>query len=133
MDFRYETKKGVRDFHKQRIAFVILNNEIYFIRNSEMSHWEYCQSINVTKEVFDSLTRGYYLNGNIVFYKDNFTYDNNVIAEGLKYLVRIKEECHIDKANIYFGLIVDKTKKIWPFDYHYGLIDEKNQILKCGV
>jgi len=28
-----------------------------------------------------------------------------------------------------FGLIVDSTEK-WKYDYYYGVIDEKNQILK---
>ena len=104
MDFRYETKKEARDFHKQRTAFIIINDKIIFIKNSEMSHWEYCQSINISKEIFNQLTRGYYLNGDIVFYKDNFTYDDNVIEEGLKYLYKIKEECNFDKANIYFRI-----------------------------
>ena len=130
MDYRYETKREVRDFHKQRIAFVIINNEIHFIKNSEMSHWEYCKNLSISKEIFNTLTRGYYYNGKIVFYNNNFTYDNNVIEEGLNYIVKIKEECNIDKAEIYFGLIIDKTQIIWPCDLHYGKIDEKNRIIK---
>jgi len=104
MDFRYETKNEDRNFHKQRIAFIIINYNIIFIKNSEMSHWEYCESMNISKEVFNKLTRGYYLNGNIVFYKDNFIYDDKVIEEGLKYLYKIKEECKFDEANIYFRI-----------------------------
>lgn len=130
MDFRYETKDEVRNFHKQRVAFIIINNEIHFIKNSEESHWEYCQSLNISKETFNTLTRGYYFNGRIVFYNNNFTYDNNVIEEGLKYIVRIKEECNIDKAYIYFGLVIDKTQTVWPCDYYYGMIDEENKIIQ---
>ena len=33
MDYRYDTKKSIRDFHKQRIAFIIINDEIIFINN----------------------------------------------------------------------------------------------------
>ena len=130
MDYRYETKNEVRDFHKKRIAFIIINNKINFIKNSDLSHWEYCENLNISKDIFNTLTRGYYFNGRIVFYNDNFTYDNNVITEGLKYLVKIKEECKIDKADIYFGLIIDETQTVWPCDYHYGVIDENNKIIK---
>ncbi len=28
MDFRYETKESDRDFHKKRVAFLIINNEL---------------------------------------------------------------------------------------------------------
>ena len=28
MDYRYETKDETRDFHKQRIAFIIYDNKI---------------------------------------------------------------------------------------------------------
>lgn len=31
MDYRYETKDSSRDFHKQRKAFIILNNKLYFL------------------------------------------------------------------------------------------------------
>ena len=131
MDFRYETKDKARDFHKRRIAFIIIDNNIHFIKNSGMSHWEVCERMNISKEIFNKLTRGFYLNGDIVFYKDNFIYDENVIEEGIKYLDIIKKECRIDKANIYFGLIIDKEKEIWPFDYYYGIIDEENKIIKA--
>ncbi len=130
MDYRYETKPEVRDFHKNRIAFVIIDNKINFIENSEMSHWEYCQTLNVSKEKFNELIRGYYYSQRVVFYKDNFTYDDNVIKEGLKYIVKIKEKCKFEKADIYFGLIIDKSKTVWPCDFHYGIIDEKNNIIK---
>lgn len=30
MDYRYETKDEARDFHKQRKAFIILNNVLEF-------------------------------------------------------------------------------------------------------
>ena len=31
MDYRYETKNEVRDFYKQRKAFLILNDELEFL------------------------------------------------------------------------------------------------------
>lgn len=51
-----------------------------------MSHFEYCQTKGLNKEEFNKITRGYYLNKNLVFYKDNFIYDDDLIEESLKYL-----------------------------------------------
>lgn len=120
MDYRYETKDETRDFHKQRIAFIIYDNKIEFIKNNGMSHFEYCSSKGMTREEFNKITRGYYMNGNLMFYKDNFTYDDGVISEGLRFVDEIAKFCNIDSMKIYFGLIVDKSVTVWPPDYYYG-------------
>ena len=58
MDYRYETKDEARDFHKQRKAFVILNNELEFLPNgSSMSHFEYCQLKGISKELFNKIVK----------------------------------------------------------------------------
>ena len=63
------TQLNVETFHKQRTAFIIINNEVLFLTNSKLSHFEWAQTLGVNEEVFITLTRGYVLNGNIVFYK----------------------------------------------------------------
>ncbi len=41
MDYRYETKDDARDFHKQRKAFIILNDRLEFLpEGSAMSHFD---------------------------------------------------------------------------------------------
>lgn len=118
MDFRYETKDEARDFHKQRKAFIIMNNELEFLPiNSSMSHFEYCSSKGLTKEEFNKITRGYYLNGNIVFYKDNFIYDKKVIEEGLEFLDEISPKILVHEFAIYFGQIPEKN---FALDFYYG-------------
>ena len=133
MDYRYETGKEQREFHKKRIAFIIYNSNIEFIKNSEMSHWEYCQTKGFSKEIFNKITRGYFLKDSVVFYKDNFIYDENVIKEGLEYIELIAKECKIESFNIYFGCKIDELQKIWTYDYYYGRYENntvfKNQIL----
>ena len=119
MDYRYETKDEARDFHKQRKAFIILEGETEFLpEGSSMSHYEYCQAKGLSKEEFNQITRGYYLNGNAVFYKDNFTYDDNLIEESLKYLDEIAEKVGVKEFEIYFGTL--PPEKNWAYDYHYG-------------
>ena len=38
MDYRYETKNEARDFHWRRIAFIVIDEKIYYIKESEKSH-----------------------------------------------------------------------------------------------
>lgn len=118
MDFRYETKERKRDFHIQRKAFIILNGELDFLPlNSSMSHFEYCSSKGLTKEEFNNITRGYYLNGYVVFYKDNFIYDQQVIEEALKFLNKISSILGLSEFEIYFGQIPERN---FALNFYYG-------------
>ena len=118
MDYRYETKDDARDFHKQRKAFIVLNGELEFLpEGSGMSHFEYCQTKGLSKEEFNQITRGYYLNGNIIFYKDNFIYDDEVIATALQVVDEVSEIIEIDEFELYFGQL---PKQDFALDYHYG-------------
>ena len=118
MDYRYETKDDARDFHKQRKAFVILNDILEFLPDgSSMSHFEYCQLKGISKELFNKITRGYYLNGNVVFYKDNFIYDDNVINEALNYLDEIAQKIGKTEFKIYFGQLPEEN---FALDFCYG-------------
>jgi len=118
MDYRYETKDEARDFHKQRKAFIILEGEIEFLpEGSSMSHYEYCQTKGLSKEEFNQITRGYYLNGNAVFYKDNFIYDDEVIENSLKVINEISKRINVEEFDIYFGQLPEQG---FALDYHYG-------------
>lgn len=118
MDYRYETKDEARDFHKSRKAFIIYNNKLEFIpENSDMSHFEYCQTKNISKEVFNEITRGYYIDGKVVFYKNHFTYDEFVIEEGIKFINEIANKINQREFEIYFGHIVEAN---FALDFDYG-------------
>lgn len=118
MDYRYETKDDARDFHKQRKAFIILNGVLEFLpEGSAMSHFEYCQIKGLDKNEFNKITRGYYLNGNVIFYKDNFIYDEGVINEALNYLEEISTRVLVDEFEIYFGQLPEEN---FALDFHYG-------------
>lgn len=132
MDYRYETKDEARDFHRRRIAFIVIDEKIYYIKNSGQSHWEFCQEKNISKEQFNELTRGYYIDGNIVFYKGNFIYDQALICDAMKYIIKIKKDCNLSQMKIYFGQIVPKGDEPWQYDYYYGLITSDNQIIKMN-
>ena len=118
MDYRYETKDEARDFHKQRKAFIILNGVLEFLpEGSTMSHYEYCQSKGLSKDKFNKITRGFYLNGNLIFYKDNFIYDDDLIKESLTHVNEIASILKLDEFNIYFGQLPENN---FAPDYYYG-------------
>lgn len=118
MDYRYEVPSGGRDFHRQRKAFIIIDGVLDFLPfGSTMLHYEYCQSKGISKEVYNKITRGYYINGNVVFYKGNFIYDENVIKEALQYLDEISKKIEETEFEINFGLRLDEN---FAFDFHYG-------------
>ncbi len=118
MNYRYETKDEARDFHKQRKAFIILNGKLEFLpEGSSLSHYEYCQTKGLSKEKFNSITRGYYLNGNAVFYNDNFIYDDEVISNALQVVDEISRIVNADEFDIYFGQLPEQG---FALDYHYG-------------
>ena len=82
-----------------------------------MSHFEYCQTKGITKEEFNKITRGYYLDGKVVFYKENFIYDDELINEALSYLNEISRRIIQTEFDIYFGQLPNEN---FTLDYYYG-------------
>lgn len=118
MDYRYETKNEARNFHKQRRAFIIISGNLEFLpEGSDMSHFEYCETKGLSKDDFNKITRGYYLSGNVVFYKDNFIFDDEVIENALNVVDEISKKINIDEFEIYFGQLPEQG---FALDYHYG-------------
>lgn len=110
----------VKDFHKRRIAFIVYEDKVFYIKDSTFSHWEFAQTIGISKEVFDNLCRGYYLDEKLIFYKGNFEYDDELINFAKRYFDEIKRELNLGKVKVYFGQKVGKIGEAWPPDYFYG-------------
>ena len=81
-----------------------------------MSHYEYCQSKGLSKDEFNKIIRGFYLNGNLIFYKDNFIYDD-LIKESLTHVNEIASILKLDEFNIYFGQLPENN---FAPDFYYG-------------
>jgi len=111
-------KTSVENFHKQRVAFIILDNDILYLQNSRLSHLQWAQSIGINESKFNSLTRGYVLNNNIVFYKGNFDFDDHVIEDAYKYANSIKSKLSLNQAKVYAGLIIGEVGTIYPPQKH---------------
>lgn len=110
----------VKEFHKKRIAFIIYENKVFYIKDSTFSHWEFAQTLGISKEIFDDLCRGYYLDGKLIFYKGNFIYDDEIIDLAKLHLEEIKKELKLEKVKVYFGQKVGKIGEAWPPDYFFG-------------
>ena len=64
-----------QEYHKSRIAFMIINDEIIFLEYSIMSHREWYESLSLKQENFKKIVRGYILENKAVFYKGEFFLD----------------------------------------------------------
>jgi hypothetical protein len=127
MDYRYEKNDAI-DFHKQRRAFIIVDNTIELLpEGGSMSHFEYCEQKGMNKEEFNKITRGFYLNQDVVFYKDNFIYDDDVILEALGHIAELAKILEIEQFEIYFGELPEKG---FAYTYHYGRYD--NGVIRVG-
>ena len=109
-----------RDLHKNRVAFIIINNEIYYIEKSDKSHFELAQELGINKEQFDELCRGFFYQDYIVFYKGHFIYDDKLVEEGLRFVDKIKTRVGVEKVKVYCGQKVGKPNEIWPPDKFIG-------------
>ena len=109
-----EEQKQVEHFHEKRTAFLIIDGIIKFLQGSKMSHWEWAKTLGVDAEKFNSITRGYAMDNNIVFYKGNFEYDDSVIADAEKFASDIKLFAGFEKAKVFVGLDNIGIGKVWP-------------------
>lgn len=109
-----EHKENIEDFHKKRIAFIIWKNQVLLLKNSTLSHSQWAQSLGIDIKEFNSLTRGYVLNNDIVFYKGNFDFDEQVIEDAKYFSDAIKTECSLNFAKVYAGVNVGEVGTIYP-------------------
>ena len=113
-----EEREHAVNFHKRRIAFMIIDDEVNLLRNSEMSHYEWAKTLEISEEKFNLITRGYVFENRIVFYKGNFDFDEQVILEANKYAEEIKNACNLTTCSVYVGLIVGEKGTIYPPKRH---------------
>lgn len=111
-----------KDFHRRRTTFMIIDGEMRFLQNSEMSHYSWAMSLGIKDENFNKLVRGYYLDGRAVFYKGNFIYDDECIEHAKIFAPKVKEFVKADTMEIWCGQTVGKIGEFWPPTFYIGKI-----------
>ena len=97
------------DYHKNRIAFLILNGEVNVLRESNMSHLEWYKSLGENDDQkFNNLVRGYFYKDYLVAYKGNFEFDDEMIRTFLGFVEEIGKQMKIGDCKVYAGLVQRK-------------------------
>ena len=106
--------------HKERIAFIIIDNKIKFNKNTELSHYLWAKQLKIPEEDFPNLVRGFYKNGKASFYKGNFDYDDDCINCAKTFANIIKKFCGVDSLECWCGHKVGKVGEEWESIYFVG-------------
>ena len=117
----YKHKHDAESFHLRRLAFIWINDELFFNENPnddrDHQHWV-CEDFGITVEEFERLPRGYILPGRIQLFKGSSFSPINVRGIKKDHFRRI-----IIKHNklypghdyeIYNGVKVGKVGAVWP-------------------
>ncbi len=120
------TKEKESNFHKGRVAFIVYKDKIQYLKNSEMSHKEWCDSLGIKDIEFDNIVRGYINEERIVYYQGDFEYNQNTIDVSKNTYKQIVKDLDIVNYNVYCGVIKGEIGK--PWDPIIKIADEKGEI-----
>lgn len=101
-------------FHTQRVAFIIVEGEIKYLRDSKMSHKEWCDTLGISDEYFDTMIRSYIYNGDIVYYYGDFKYDERTINVATDTYEKIAADNGMINYSVYCGVQKGKPGELWP-------------------
>lgn len=96
-----------------RVLFMIIDNEIKYLINSNMDHKEWYKSLNLDIEEFDNIVRGFVLDNKIVFYKGFFKYDKETIKIAELYYPSIRKYLNNPTLEVYCGVYPGKQGEKW--------------------
>ena len=94
------------------ILFMIFNNEVKYLNNSNMDHREWFLSLGGNPDDYPNLVRGFISNGKIVFYKDAFSYDEEVIKTAKRYAPSMKVVLG-DNLEVWCGVLPGRPGEKW--------------------
>lgn len=126
-----DSSNNVEKFHKERFMFAILKDgKLVYSINDKRGHKEWLnEEHNIASNDFETLTRGYAKDGDIVFYKgSDFTYDTNVINEAYRYGATIAKMRSCETVNVYVGVLIGEVGEIWKTDKLLYSINIENHL-----
>ena len=87
-----------------KILFMILDDDIIFLENSDMDHKEWYASLGRNMDIYDEIIRGFVMDKKIIFFKGFFQYDQLVIKAARAFGSKVRE--HIsENYPVYCGIL----------------------------
>lgn len=100
-------------FHKNRIAFLIKDDGIKYLKDSTFSHLEWCRKLGISESEYENIVRGYVYMGDIVYYYGDFKYDERVIDTALATYEEIAKYAELKDYSVYCGVAKGKIGELW--------------------
>ncbi len=96
-----------------KILFMIYNDEIKFLTNSEMDHKEWYLSLGGDINNYDNVIRGFVINNQIIFFKSNLSYDQEVIDMASKCAPIMKQQLKNPSLKVCCGITPGMDGSSW--------------------
>ena len=99
---------------KDKILFMIIHDEILYLRGSDMDHKMWYSSLGYDTSDFEEVIRGFIIDNIAVFYKGlNFEYDEKVIRAAHMYSSSIREYLKNPMLEVYCGVVIRSAGEKW--------------------
>ena len=96
-----------------KILFMIVDNQVLYLSNSNMDHKEWYVSLGFDASNFDNVIRGFVIDNKIIFYKGFFEYDDTVIKYAETFSPSMKEKLNNPSLEVYCGILPGKPGEKW--------------------
>lgn len=96
-----------------KILFMIYNDEIKFLTNSDMDHREWYLSLGGDINNYDNVIRGYVINNQLIFFKANLSYDQEVIDMARKCAPVMKQQLKNPSLKVCCGIAPGMDGSSW--------------------
>ncbi|MBQ9019258.1 MAG: hypothetical protein IJ097_02970 [Bacilli bacterium] len=97
-----------------RNLFMIINNQVKILPNTNMDHREWYLQLNLDINNFENIIRGYIMDNKIVFFKgSSFSYDNDVYKAALIYSPVIRNFFNNDTLEVCCGIMINGYNSKW--------------------
>lgn len=96
-----------------RILFMIVDNQLKYLTNSNMDHREWYVSLGYDVNNFETIVRGMIMDGKIIYYKGStFSYDNDVMEAAKVFTPNLRRDLNINYP-VYCGLLINSYTSKW--------------------
>ena len=97
-----------------KILFMIINNEVKYLQNSQMDHKEWYLSLGLDPNLFETIIRGFIMEGKMVFYKgSNFNYDDEVMKCAKMFAPSMRITLNDLNLGVYCGVNISGFNAKW--------------------